>query len=77
MIKFKSIYKSEYNKILDDVSEVNQSGHKITINSGHDNEDYYVFEAKAPISNTWILTTISGQTRNENERFENTLICKK
>lgn len=75
MVKFKSIYKSEYSKILEDYeSEKEEKTHYSYKTVG--SEGTYVFNSKVSKEYTDISTRFSGRTRNKNERFENELICK-
>lgn len=67
MIKFESIYKSEYNKILDDFESEKELKE----------DENYTFNIR--VNNNFIgkPTIFSSRTRNKRERFKNELICKK
>lgn len=74
MIKFKSKYKSEYNKILEKCDECQKNEAK-SVYDFEKKSSHFVFKRAVANTNKSAYITISDRRRNKREKFENELIC--
>jgi hypothetical protein len=70
MSNFKSLFKNQYNKLVDHPSA------KPTICNNHLQKDNFSFVSEYEIKSVDISPASSDKTRNENNRYKNELILK-
>lgn len=74
MIKYKPLYKSEYNKIIveENTCKLNKNQESVSKNESK----FYTFTSSFPVHYNFANETVSTRIRNENERFLNKLCTK-